>query len=168
DAGDNAFEGSAHHDLGDGAPLSDAQRQSSFAITVGHQQQHFLGRSHDQRNHHHPQHDPARPHREPFHRHDYQRVHDHAPDDGRHAVENIGAEADPPVQLRTAIFGEENAAQHADRHTDAGGQAEQFESANDGVRHAATGFADWFGQLSEEIPIDRADAGFDNVVKDKG
>ena len=54
----------------------------------------------------------------------------------------------------TAVFGKEHAAEHADRHADDRGLREQNERADDGVGHAAAGFADGLGQLGEESPVD--------------
>ena len=59
---------------------------------------------------------------------------------------------------RRAVFGEEHAAQHADRHAEQRGLPQQNERADDGVGHAAAGFADGLGQLGEERPVDGAEA----------
>ena len=118
DAGDDAFERGAHDDLHDGAPLGDAQRERGFAVAVRHELQDFLGRAHDERNHHQAEHDAAGQRGKAFHRHDQQRINDDAPGDGRHAVEDVGGETNPPVEPRRAVFGKEHAAEHADGHAE--------------------------------------------------
>jgi hypothetical protein len=99
------------------------------------------------------------------HRHDDQRINDDAPGDGRHAVQNIGGEADPPVQFCAAVFGKENAAEHADRHADDRGLREQNKSSDNGIAHAAADFALGFWQLREERQIDRAETFLDQMIK---
>ena len=66
----------------------------------------------------------------------------------------VGGETNPPVQFCSAVFGKENAAEHADRHADERGLREQNKCADNGVAHAAADFADGLGQLGEERQID--------------
>ena len=158
DSRDDAFEGGADDDLHDHPPVGDAEGQRRFAIAVGHQQQHFLGGPHDEGDHDQAEHDAARPGGKRFHRHHHQRVNDNPPDDGRHAVEDVGREANPPIESRRAEFGQKDSAQHADRHADQGRQAEQYEGADDRVGHAAPRFPDGFGQVREKVQVHRSNA----------
>ena len=53
----------------------------------------------------------------------HQAVDDDAPDDRGHAVEDVGGEAEQPVDPRGAVFRKIDAAEHADRHADAARRA---------------------------------------------
>ena len=166
-AGDDAFEGGAHDDLHNGPPFGDAQRERGLTVAAGHQLQNLFRRPHHERNHHHAEHHAARQRGKAVHRHHQQRPNDHAPGDGRHAVQNVGGETNPPIQPRRAVFRKEHAAEHADRHTEQRGLPQQNERADNGVGHAAAGLADRLGQLGEERQVDGTETEFDEVIKDQ-
>ena len=50
-ASDDSLGSSLHYDVNDRFPTSDAEREGSLAITIRHQQNHFLSRAQNERNH---------------------------------------------------------------------------------------------------------------------
>ena len=90
---------------------------------------------------------------------DDQRIDGDAHHDRGNAVEHIGGEANRIGQLGAATeLGQKDAAADADGNADEAGQAEQNCRADDGVGHAAAGFADRLGNLGEEVQVQRTGA----------
>ena len=166
-AGNNSFGSCLHHDVDDGFPTTHAEGERCFTITVRHEEEHFLGRAHDQWHHHQAERESTRISGKAFETQDDKPIDNNSPNDGGNAVQHIRDEAQHGVGAGGPIFREVNSAQHTNRHADDGRQPEQFERADDRVRHAAADRADWFGQLGEEIPVHRTRATLEQMKEDE-
>ena len=126
---------------------------AGLAVTLRHQHQHLLGRPHDQRDHQESERESTRIGRECFMGITDQPIYHDTPDDRRHAVQDIAEETDGPIQARRAELGQVDAPEHAGGHAEDARQAEQFQRADDRVRHAPAQFADAGGQMGKESDV---------------
>ena len=94
DAGDDARQRRRQHDGEDRARARRAERQRAFAHRAGHEQQQFLGRPRDDRNHHDAEREAAGERAELLERQHGDPVDEHADHDRRHAVQRVGGEPD--------------------------------------------------------------------------
>ena len=78
-----------------------AERERAFAERVRHEQQQFLGRPRDDRNHHHAERESAGERAEMPERQHRDAVREHADHDRRHAVQRVGGE--PHGRWRTVL-----------------------------------------------------------------
>ena len=134
-------------------PTANPEREGGFAVSVRHEEQDLFGRAHDQRDHHETERDSASVSGEALERNDDQSVNDHAPDDGRHAVQDIGDETQERVRARGTVLGEVYSAEDADRHANQCREPEQLDRTNNRVRHSTAGFADRLRQVGEEREV---------------
>src|SRR6267143_6952390 len=90
-----------------------------------------------------------------------------ADDDRRDAVEQVGGVAHDKSGGPAAEFREINGAKESDGNADERSEQQQLGAAEDGVGHAAAGFADRHRQLGKEIPTNRCSAVINEVAKDE-
>ena len=98
---------------------------------------------------------------------DDQGVGEDADDDGGDAVEQVCGVADDEGHGAAAEFGEIDAAEETYWHTDERREKKKLGAADDGVGHAAAGFADRSGELGEEGPVDGCSAVVHEIAEDE-
>ena len=97
---------------------------------------------------------------------DDQRVGHDANHNGRDAVQQIDYVAKDKRKGFAAVLSQKNAGQKADRNADHRGHQQNLAASDNGVGHAAAGFAGRLGQLGEEIPIQRLRAVVQQVAQE--
>src|SRR5437879_9046878 len=102
-----------------------------------------------------------------FERKNDEGVSENADDDGRDAVEQVGGVANNEGSGAAAEFREINGAKESDGNADKRGHQQELRAAEDGVGHAAAGFADRHGQLGKEVPTNGCSAVINEVAKDE-
>ncbi len=129
----------------------------------GTSRQHLLRGARNGRNHHDSQRHSARQRREVFLGENDDSVSHNADHDRRHAVQNVGGEADDIAETVAAVLREVDTRTHAHRHSQNAGQGENKSRAHDGIGHSPARFAHRLRSLGEEGPVDRPDAAIDKV-----
>src|SRR5271155_4872685 len=84
----------------------------------------------------------------------YQRVREDADDYGGDAVEQVSGVAHDKGKSFATEFGEIDASEKTYGKAHYCGEEQEFQATDDGVGHAAAGFADGFGELREEIQVE--------------
>src|SRR5579872_7203144 len=164
---ENASIGRRDDNCVDRLPFAGAERHRAFPERVGNSAHEVFGAAQRDGNHHDAEGDAAGERGEMFERQNDERVSEDADDDRRHAVEQVGGVADDESDWAGAEFGEVDGAEEADGNADKGGEKQELGAADDGVGHAAAGFADRSGELGEEVPVDRGAAVVDEIAEDE-
>ena len=94
-------------------------------------------------------------------------VGDDADHDGGNAVEHVGGKANDVAEAVAAVFGDIDAGADSQWDADQAGNRKNHAGSDDGVGHAAAGFAHRLGSLGNEGPVERSQAAVDKIGKNR-
>ena len=167
DGGENAAVGRGNNDGANGFGFAGTECHGAFAQIVWNVLEKFLGAAQCDGNHHQAESERTSEGREVFEGQDDHGVGKNADDDGRDAIEKVGGIANDGGNEATAEFSEVDTAEEADGHAKERGCEQKLAAAHDGVGHAAAGFANGFGKLRKESPVDGSAAVVNEIAKNE-